>query len=255
MQNTTQKIAYLTIDDSPSAHFIPKLEYLKSKNIPAIFFCIGQLLEKYPDAAIKSIQLGYPIENHSYSHPHFSDLSLEDCRVEIEKTDQIIEHLYQQASVKRGQKMFRFPYGDKGDLRYGVFRKTWRYNQKRHEAIQQMLGDLGYAQPQYEGIHYRFMDKANLWEDKDMSWSFDIMEWASFQKKPPLNISSAEKVLNRLVQQNPRDCRGRFWFEKRWLSSSSAEIILLHDHVETDELFFKIIDQLEKLPLKFSSVW
>ena len=40
------KIAYLTIDDCPSEDTKCKLDYLLSKDIPAILFCLGKFLEK-----------------------------------------------------------------------------------------------------------------------------------------------------------------------------------------------------------------
>lgn len=248
----TKKKAYLTIDDSPSKNFNFKLDYLIKNKIPAIFFCIGNLLESYPDAAITSIQAGYPIENHSYSHPHFSDLTLEECELEIKKTDKIINALYQQANVKRRQKMFRFPYGDKGDMRRGlVLKKGRKFDPKRHEAIQKILRNLGYKQPEYEDINYKFMDKAELWKDADMSWTFDIMEWATFEDKPTLGVKDLSRVLQRLDSKRPKDCRGNLWLEKRWLNSPSSEIILLHDHPETDDIFNDLVDKLKSLPLDF----
>jgi len=247
-----RKKVYLTIDDSPSENFIPKLNYLIKNEIPAIFFCIGHLLEKYPEAVIQGIRAGYPIENHSYSHPHFSDLTIEECKLEIEKTDKIIDRLYTEANVKRGQKLFRFPYGDKGDMRRGlVLKKGRKFNKERHERIQKILRDLDYAQAKYEGINYSFMNKAQLWEDADMSWTFDIMEWATFEKKPTLGIKNLQDVIHRLESKRPKDCRGNLWLEKRWLNSPSAEIILLHDHSETDDIFNTIIDKLKELPLDF----
>ena len=41
-----------------------------------------------------------------YSHPYFSDLTLKRCYEEIEKTDRIIEHIYQEAGVNRPAKFF-----------------------------------------------------------------------------------------------------------------------------------------------------
>src|SRR5262245_50027868 len=110
------KIAYLTIDDSPTKDFIPKLEYLITKRIPAVWFCEGARLEQYPDSVIIAIKAGYIIGNHSYSHPSFSTISLETAFAEIDRTHRIIEDLYARAGVKRPAKFFRFPYGDKGGL-------------------------------------------------------------------------------------------------------------------------------------------
>ena len=87
-----EKIAYLVFDDSPSKDMKMKVDYLVLKKIPAIWFCI-EFLEQRPSYAVYAIEKGFIIGNHSYSHKHFSDLSLEQCYQEIEKTDKIIEHI------------------------------------------------------------------------------------------------------------------------------------------------------------------
>jgi|ETNmetMinimDraft_33_1059910.scaffolds.fasta_scaffold01907_6 peptidoglycan/xylan/chitin deacetylase (PgdA/CDA1 family) len=51
-----KKIAYLTIDDGPSGDFRKKIDYLDSKNIKAILFCVGKELEKFEDSAIYAIK-------------------------------------------------------------------------------------------------------------------------------------------------------------------------------------------------------
>ena len=90
--NTYKKV-FLTIDDSPSSTFIEKLDYLESKNIPAVFFCIGNLMEKREEMMVECVNRGFSIGNHSYSHPHFSKIDIDQCKIEIEKTDEIIEIL------------------------------------------------------------------------------------------------------------------------------------------------------------------
>jgi len=85
------KEIYLTIDDSPSSSFRSNLDYLISNEIPAIFFCIGNLMADYWDDIIFAIKQGYLIGNHSYSHPHFSDIPLEDAKREIRQTDKLID--------------------------------------------------------------------------------------------------------------------------------------------------------------------
>ncbi len=248
------KKAYLTIDDSPGTQFTQKVDLLKKHQIPAVFFCIGQLIEKYPAAVVDSIHKGFIIANHSYTHPAFSKISVEQAKEEIHKTDQIIEEIYQKASVPRPAKWFRFPYGDKGDLKNGkvfsIFRKG---NPKRGAAIQQMLRDLGYQQPDFDGVTYRYMQKAKLWDYADWTWTFDVMEWAMNMDRPPQGLSNLEKVFKRLATKNPRDCRGFLMGENRWLDSPSNEILLLHDHEATNQEFSAIIEYLSTLPFSFGS--
>lgn len=248
-----KKNVFLTIDDSPSKDFLPKLNFLKKQKIPAVFFCIGNLLESREAMAIECIRSGYTVANHSYSHPHFSEISVEQCIDEITKTDLIIEQLYQQAGVTRAEKWFRFPYGDKGDKRFGkVFSLFKKGDQKRKDAIQNCLRELGYTQPNFEQVTYRFMDKSGLYKDIDWSWTFDIMEWAMLEKKPTLGLKTLDKVITRFQKKNPKDCRGFLGFEKRWLASNSDEVLLLHDHEGTTVHFEEIILELLKLPLDFS---
>jgi len=94
------KFAYLTIDDCPSSDFKRKVDFLFSKNIPAIFFCIGKLTEKRKRIVIYAIKKNFIIGNHSYSHIPFSKLSLKEGKREIKKTDKLIEQLYEKAKVK-----------------------------------------------------------------------------------------------------------------------------------------------------------
>lgn len=250
-----KKKIYLTIDDAPSLDFLAKLDYLKSQKIPAVLFCIGNLLEKRPAMAVQAINAGYLIANHSYTHPHFSGIPLDRCFDEIKKTDIVIEELYKTAKVKRPAKWFRFPYGDKGDKKYGKTFSLFRFsNQKRKDKIQKYLRDLGYTQPDFEGVDYKFMTKAGLFEDVDWSWTFDIMEWAMQEKRSTLGIKNIKKVLSRMKSQRPADCRGFLGFEKRWLASTSDEIVLFHDQEGTSPYFEMILNELANLPIEFTSV-
>lgn len=247
------KSVYLTIDDSPTPRFKEKFEFLYSKNIPAVFFCIGNLMEENSDVMIEAIHKGFHIGNHSYSHPAFSSLTLEECKYEIKKTDDIIDWIYQKANVERTEKWFRFPYGDKGDLKKGFVFSWWRKsNSHRKNTIQTFLKDLGYTQPAFKNVSYNFMHNNGLFTDIDWSWSFDVMEWALLEKKPTLRLNTEEKILQRLKKERPKDCRGFLGFEKRWLASDADELLLLHDHEPTSDFFPTIIEALEKLSIQFS---
>lgn len=250
-----KKKVYLTIDDAPSADFSQKVTFLKKHNIPAVFFCIGNLLEKRSAAVIESIKQGFIIANHSYSHPSFSKVSLRQCQTEIFKTHKIIDSLYIEAGVKRPVNWFRFPYGDKGDYKNGRVFSRWRIGSRsRKMKIQNMLESLNYTQPVFDQISYSFMKKAKLWKDLDWSWTFDVMEWAMLEKRPTLKLRDINAIIDRLRQKVPKDCRGNLGREKRWLESRSAELLLLHDHEKTTDHFYTIMHELMKMPLQFSEV-
>lgn len=227
------KKAYLTIDDSPSERMGDLIQTLQQLQIPAIFFCIGKNLERYPHFAIQAIQNGFVLGNHSWSHPHFSKISIEKAFLEIQQTDDLLEKLYDQAGVKRQQKWFRFPYGDKGDGRKGlVFEPIKKKNIVRHQMIQTLLKGLGYTSPPFLEVNYQFYQQ-HLAKDIDSHWTYDVMEWSLAQRRPTFNIGHISHVLERITSTNPPDCRGDLQETPRWLDSSSNEIILLHDHPET----------------------
>ncbi|RLE93929.1 MAG: polysaccharide deacetylase, partial [Thermoprotei archaeon] len=103
------KIAYLTIDDAPSRDFKHKIEYLESKGIKATFFCQGRFLEERLEEAVDAIRKGHVIGNHSYDHPRFSEITLEEAERQIRRTDELIEEAYRLAGVPRLYRVFRFP--------------------------------------------------------------------------------------------------------------------------------------------------
>jgi len=87
------KTVYLTIDDGPSKDRKEKVDILYQYGIQPIWFCIGSEIEKRPEDVIYSIRKGGIIGNHSYSHPRFSQISLEECFEEIEKLIELLTAL------------------------------------------------------------------------------------------------------------------------------------------------------------------
>ena len=120
-----KKEIFLTIDDGPRKNMESFLFY------PSLtFFLIGKKIkDKGYYLACKALELGHKVGNHSYSHPSFSKISLDQAKQEIEKTDQILEKVYNDSGIKR-KKLFRFPYGDSGGVNY--------------EQIRYFLNEMGY---------------------------------------------------------------------------------------------------------------
>lgn len=241
-----EKIAYLGIDDGPSKDVKMKVGYLVSKKIPAIWFCRGDYLNQRSNYADYMIMKGFIIGNHSYSHPHFSDLTLEQCFREIEKTDKIIENIYQKMEVRRPGKFSRFPYGDKGGLKYAeVFEGYEGEGKRRKEEIQKFLRRLGYSKPRFDGITYKYYINAGLRDDVDWYWTYDVMEHTIFDEKPTFGIDSIEKVYERMDEDVPEGSRGLNF-------PGSEELILIHDHPRTSHLFRPIMDRLIAKGVVFS---
>lgn len=223
------KVAYLTIDDAPSKDFRKKVDFLIKKNIPAMFFCRGDFIGKREKDDICAIKNGFVIGNHSYNHPEFSKLSLAEAFAQIKKTDDVIEKLYLKAEIKRPAKLFRYPYGDKGGSNY--------------QKIQQYLKQSGYLQPKFKDVNYGWFN--SLKKDIDIYWTFDIKEWCLNSNVDP-KIKSIDDIFNRM-QQKEHQHGGSL------LDNNSADIILIHDHQETTDEFYKITEKLLKMDIKFKS--
>lgn len=250
------KTAYLTIDDGPSPDMKDKVDFLVERQIPAVWFCIGEAMLKRPEPVLYAIKRGFVIGNHSFSHPHFSTLSLRQIDYQLRTTDRLIDALYLRADCPRTHRYFRFPYGDKGDGRYGrVFDPINSRGQQRTTQIQHLLDDLGYGQPAFPNVSYPFMHQHGLLRNRDWHWTLDLMEWVLLT--PTNGISTVADVQHRLRQLRPFDCRGALPQTARWglPSPDSDEIILIHDQAPTTSFFYELITTLITLGVRFESVW
>lgn len=82
---------YLTFDDGPDPRYTPALlDLLDAHHVQATFFLIGRQAELHPQLVERIIGEGHRIGNHSYSHPRFKGLSLDQKMAEIERTDQVL---------------------------------------------------------------------------------------------------------------------------------------------------------------------
>jgi peptidoglycan-N-acetylglucosamine deacetylase len=247
-RNSMQKSFYLTIDDGPSVDFSAKCSYLYEKNIPAIFFCIGANLEKHADAVIDAINKGFLIANHSYSHPRFSSISVNQAREEIQRTDALIDELYRRAGRERSKKHFRFPYGDNADGTGGkIFSKKIFRKHKNAAALQSILDGMNYEPLEAAGVTYPYYQQA-LQTRADCIWTFDTMDWSFLHDEPQ---QAFEQTKQRLKQTSPHDFRGYWNFGKRWLASASDEIILMHDHEKSAPFFMPLMELLREISTSF----
>jgi len=248
------KKAYLTIDDTPSRDFAAKMELLFQKGIPALFFCEGQFIEQHKPGLRAAIQNGFVLGNHAFSHPHFSDLTLEQCQQEIQRTDELLEQLYQQAGHQRPAKYFRFPYFDSGGDESGAaYEAKWqqpksewfRYaHDLKRRKLQQYLWDLGYRQPRFEGTNLKYLDDPNLLAGVDVRCTFDQAEYWLGNPDAPWGLSTEAAILARTEEDFP--------YEGRSLNrDDTVDIILLHDHANTTDLFDRIIERYIEKRLQF----
>jgi len=226
-----RKIAYLTIDDGPTENTKGHVDYLNSKSIPAIMFFLGSNIDRYRNVAIYAVQHGMIIGNHSYSHPQFSKLTLDEAVKEIRRQEALINLIYAAARHARKYKLFRFPYGDKGGANKG--------------KLQEYLKSEGFMKIDPTGITHPSYYEYELDRDWDVFWTFDFGEYAIRDGAGGSNqsILSHTNVMNLWAGGSPAD---RF----------SAEIILIHDHAATEirfpGYFSELLDHTMAMGVEFT---
>ena len=99
---------HLTFDDGPHPTNTPKvLEELKHAGIQATFFVKGNLLKTSLGQELiqRAAAEGHQIGNHTYSHPRLTELTEDQIRQEVLRTEELI------GDVDQGIKILRPPFG------------------------------------------------------------------------------------------------------------------------------------------------
>ncbi len=203
--------AILTIDDIPSLNTPAIVDYLCEKGITAVLFATGQHLEKYPAEAEYAVRKGMIVGNHSYSHPAFSSLTVEEARREIGETEKLLDALYRRCGVERIYKPFRFPYGDKGGENKAV--------------LQAMLKEYGIHKLDDRHLPYEWWKQNGLDKDIDTFWTFDFAEYR-MHSEPDFRKDSIWARMH-----DPAPGSGAVLFKE-----GNRHILLLHAHDESDAI-------------------
>jgi peptidoglycan/xylan/chitin deacetylase (PgdA/CDA1 family) len=204
--------AILTIDDIASKNTPAIVDYLKEKGIQAIMFATGQNVERFYEEALYAVKNGMIVGNHSYSHPAFSAISMEQCVEEIEKCEQVLDKLYADAGVERKFRPFRFPYGDKGS--------------EKHDALQKYLTEQGFHKVDDRQIPYAWWKEYGMDQDVDTFWTFDFEEYRLYQDE----TFTKQSIWDKMSNNEPKS--GAVLF-----AEENKHIVLLHAHDETEEVF------------------
>ena len=132
---TEKKEIALTINCAWNDSDIDKIiEVLKSNNVKATFFMVGDWVEKYPEAVKKINQEGHEIGSHSDTHPHVNQLSSEENLEEIKTSSKKIEQI-----TNKKVTLYRPPYGEYNNTVIKVA------NENSYIPIQWSLDTLDYT--------------------------------------------------------------------------------------------------------------
>lgn len=204
-------MALLTIDDAPSPLFGKKLDWLIKEKVPAVFFVWGEKIRGQEEVLVRALKAGYPLANHAWSHPQFSTLTWDEAVDQIVKTERALDDLYARAGVVQKARAFRFPYLNRGEG-------------DQVAQLQSYLAGRGYrALP---GLPAEWVDS---------SCTFDQAEYWIGNPGAPDGLDKPEAVLARIAPGSP----------------APHDVILIHDHDYTHEVFFECIRRYRDLGLTF----
>ncbi len=85
------------------------LDTLKERGIHVTFFLTGQWAEENPDLVRRIAAEGHEIANHTYNHPHLTQLTEDEISGQIEQTEQIIRDIAGQTT----RPFIRPPFGER----------------------------------------------------------------------------------------------------------------------------------------------
>lgn len=99
----------LTFDDGPWGPTTPTvLDILIDRKIPATFMICGEHAQQYPEILKRASEnSNFVFGNHTFSHPHLIDLSTEDIKQELLRTDEIVKKI-----TGKSLSFVRPPFGD-----------------------------------------------------------------------------------------------------------------------------------------------
>ena len=151
---SSEKIAYLTFDDGPTAKVTPQiLDILKEYNIKGTFFLLGCNAETHPELVKRINEEGHTIANHGYSHNNAKLYASKDAFLEeIHKTDKIIGEIL--GINDYSCHIFRFPNGSTSKA----------YFQEKQKAAKWL-----------EEIEYDYIDWNALNKDSERKYSNQVL--------------------------------------------------------------------------------
>jgi len=97
----------LTFDDGPTEETTLKiLSVLKSHRIKAVFFCVGNNINQYPESARKILEDGHIIANHTMNHRVLPKMNRVEAIDEIKSFNELMKEKF-----NYNVKYFRPPHG------------------------------------------------------------------------------------------------------------------------------------------------
>lgn len=260
--------AYLTIDDSPSERFRELVDFLHERNIPAVLFCRGDLLEQNPEDGVYAIHKGFVLGNHGYAHKRASRFeSFDEVARDIAHADSVIEGVYKMAHTERPGKYFRFAYLDRGMgaclaepgnlseefrtehemlLKSGLGHVPQIPTREQIEIkrnLQIFLRDDGFTPLPVEGITLPWYAQTEMAQAVDALCTFSLSDWALTDRHVGQHGFDTVQDLKDQIDHHPA-----------LQDETSRHIILAHDQAEIMDVTLELIAYMQEKGFAFLPV-
>ena len=131
------KYVALTFDDGPCDNTLDILEILEEYDVRVTFFCLGRLVNSYPDYVRKAYARGHEIANHSFSHETLTKIDLDEAKQQMSDADAAIK-----AAIGIEASVYRAPGGSVNEkiaqycgkpfIDWTVDTNDWKYRDPEH---------------------------------------------------------------------------------------------------------------------------
>lgn len=119
----TEKVISISFDAAWGNEDTAQLiEILNKYNVKTTFFVVGGWVDKFPESVKQLSEAGHEIMNHSNTHPHMTQISVEKMKEEVAKCDEKIQNITGVKPI-----LFRAPYGDYNNNVVQAMRETGHY--------------------------------------------------------------------------------------------------------------------------------
>jgi polysaccharide deacetylase family sporulation protein PdaB len=149
--DTDRKQVAITLDGMWGSEHTPELlEIFNDYNVDVTFFFGGNWLEENPELVKEIAANGHEIGNHSYTHPHMTNLNNQGIKEELARTSALIKRLTGEETS-----LFRPPFGDYNDQLIETCREEGYY------VIQWSIDSLDWKDVSADFIVSRVLEKVS----------------------------------------------------------------------------------------------
>lgn len=141
----------LTFDDGPSSTTMEILDVMEEFGARGSFFLIGSNInDSSAEAMQRAVAMGCEVENHSFTHPHMTELDSDARRDEVALTTAAITKY-----LEREPQFFRAPYIDEDDQLHriiplifigGYCPRDWDANVSVEERVEGLMANAADGQ-------------------------------------------------------------------------------------------------------------